>query len=132
MEQPGYALFGAQLEPGMDYHAAMQALSTTLDTIADEPFNQEDLDRIKNKWLTGWSRTFADPIHLASALSEGVAVGDWRLFFWHRDQVENTTLEEVQTAVTRWLVPSNRTEGLHSYRRPRARARGSPSTLLPC
>lgn len=113
MEQPGYALFGAQLEPGMDYHAAMQALSTTLDTIADEPFNQEDLDRIKNKWLTGWSRTFADPIHLASALSEGVAVGDWRLFFWHRDQVENTTLEEVQAAVTRWLVPSNRTEGLY-------------------
>lgn len=113
MEQPGYALFGAQLEPGMDQYASLQALTDTLDSLADTPFEQQDLDRIRNQWLTGWSRTFADPIHLASALSEAVAVGDWRLFFLHRDQVENATLDDVQAAVNTWLVASNRSEGLY-------------------
>lgn len=113
MKQPGYALFGAQLEPGMDQEKALQTLVTTLDDIASQPFEQSDLDRIRNKWLTGWSRAFADPIQLASALSEAVAEGDWRLFFWHRDLVQKTTLEDVQKAITAYLVPSNLTEGLY-------------------
>lgn len=113
MDQPGYALFGAQLEPGMDQDKALQTLTSTLDGIASQPFEQSDLDRIRNKWLTGWSRAFADPIQLASALSESVAEGDWRLFFWHRDQVEKTTLADVQKAVTAYLIPSNLTEGLY-------------------
>src|SRR5699024_1589956 len=83
MEQPGYALFGAELEPGMNQADALDTLNATLDNVAAQPFEQNDLDRIRNKWLTGWSRAFADPIQLASALSEGVAEGDWRLFFLH-------------------------------------------------
>lgn len=111
MRQPGYALFGAQLEPGMDQDKALSTLTDTLDAVAAEPFNERDLERIRNQWLTGWSRTFADPIHLANALSEAIADGDWRLFFLHRDQVKNATLTDVQDAVAAYLVPDNRTIG---------------------
>lgn len=113
MKQPGYALFGVQLEPGMNTSKVLEALTNTLDSLKTTPFEQADLDRVKNQWLTGWSRAFADPVSIASALSEAVAEGDWRLFFWHRDQVEAATLQDVQNAVNAYLVPDNRTIGIY-------------------
>ncbi|NYT66233.1 insulinase family protein [Alcaligenaceae bacterium] len=113
MYQPGYAFFGAQLEPGMDQALALKTLDDTLASVVTEPFIQADLDRIRNKWLTSWSQTFANPVSLAGALSESVAEGDWRLFFLQRDRVEAMPLEQVQQATANWLVASNRTNGLY-------------------
>ncbi len=113
MNQPGFALFGAQLEPDMDAEETLAALRSTLDELADHPFEQAELDRIRNQWLTGWSRIYADPSRLASALSEAAAEGDWRLFFWFRDQAEQMELDDVQQAVNTWLVPDNRTSGVY-------------------
>src|SRR5690625_883815 len=127
-KDPGYALFGAQLEPGMDPQAALKALTKTLDTLADHPFDAADLERQRNQWLTQWSRIYADPAQLASLLSDAVAVGDWRLFFWHRDQVENASLETVQQALEDWLVPSNRTTGLYLPTEKPKRAPGTTPT----
>lgn len=113
LHQPGYAFFGAQLEADMDQALALKTMNETLESVAKEPFVQADLDRIRNKWLTGWSQTYADPVSLASALSEAVAEGDWRLFFLQRDRVEAMKLDDVQKATAAWLVPSNRTDGLY-------------------
>lgn len=111
MAQPGYALFGAQLEPGMDAQAALDALDQSLGSLKEKPFTEEQLKRIKNKWMTGWDQIYADPVSLTSALSEAVGAGDWRLFFLRRDQVEAATLESVQTVAEQYLVASNRTDG---------------------
>lgn len=111
--QPGTLLFGAQLETGMDQALALETLNATLSSVATQPLEQADLDRIRNKWLTGWAQTYANPVALASALSEAVAEGDWRLFFLQRDRVEAMPLADVQQALTQWLVPSNRTDGLY-------------------
>jgi len=113
MNQPGYALFGAQLEPGMDARAALRALDETLAKVASQPFQQAELDRMRNKWLTGWQQIYADPVSLASALSNAAAQGDWRLFFLRRDQVEKAALADIQSAVQKYLVASNRTGGIY-------------------
>lgn len=113
MHQPGYALFGTQLDSDKDANETLQALTDTLDNLADTPFTEQDLDRARNQWLLGWDRIFASPERLASALSEAAAEGDWRLFFWFRDQVEAADLEQVQSAVERWLVADNRTTGVY-------------------
>jgi zinc protease len=44
-------------------------------------------------------------------LSEWIGMGDWRLFFIHRDRLRKVTPEEVAQAATRYLKPSNRTVG---------------------
>ncbi|MGB3288732.1 MAG: pitrilysin family protein [Burkholderiaceae bacterium] len=111
LRQPGYAFFGAQLEAGMDQAKALAALDDTLDSVASNPFTDQDLQRIRNKWLTDWSKVYANPPGLASAISEAVADGDWRLFFLQRDWVENMQLADVQRATAAYLVPSNRTDG---------------------
>lgn len=113
MAQPGYAMFGAQLEPGMDARQALDTMNSSLDSLKEKPFTEEQLQRIKNKWMTGWNQIYADPVSLADALSNAVGAGDWRLFFWQRDQVEQATLQAVQTASENYLVPSNRTDGMY-------------------
>lgn len=113
MAQPGYALFGVQLEPGMDAQAALDALDQSLDSIQKKPFEEEQLQRIKNKWITGWMQIYADPVSLTDALSNAAGAGDWRLFFLRRDQVEQATLDKVQTATENYLVASNRTNGMY-------------------
>ncbi len=113
LNQPGYAFFGAQLEPGMDQNLALKTLNETLDALPQAPFSQTELDRIKSKWLTDWSQTYADPVSLSQALSESIADGDWRLFFWQRDQVENIQLAKVQEVTQAYLVASNRTDGMY-------------------
>ncbi|HEY9573592.1 MAG TPA: pitrilysin family protein, partial [Pusillimonas sp.] len=113
LRQPGYAFFGAQLETGMDQTKALATLNETLSAVGSEPFTEQDLQRIRNKWLTDWSKTYANPPSLASALSETSADGDWRLFFLQRDWVEAMQLADVQRVTAAYLTPSNRTNGLY-------------------
>lgn len=113
MAQPGYALFGVQLEPGMDEKAALNAMDEALASVRETPFTEEQLQRIKNKWITGWMEIYADPVALTNSLSNAAAAGDWRLFFLRRDQVEQATLEAVQQASEKFLVASNRTSGIY-------------------
>ncbi|SHI16412.1 M16 family metallopeptidase [Pollutimonas bauzanensis] len=130
MNQPGYAFFGGQLEPGMDQTKALHTLDDTLGSVAKEPFTQPDLDRMRNKWLTDWSQTYADPASLASALSETSADGDWRLFFLQRDQVRNIQLADVQRVTAAYLTPSNRTNGLYIPTEQPVRAPQAPAVNL--
>lgn len=113
LKQPGVALFGAQLDSGMDQEKALQVLDSTLDSLAQQPFTQAELDRIKSKWRTVWANTYADPVSLTGALSSASAAGDWRLFFVQRDEMEKATLEQVQKTAQAYLVRSNRTDGMY-------------------
>ena len=110
---PSYAFFGAQLEPSMDAQEALAALDKALASISTNPFEEAQLNRIKNQYLNHWEQTYSDPASLTSALSEAVAAGDWRLFFLERDRVEKTTLEDVQKAAEAYFVASNRTNGIY-------------------
>lgn len=111
MRQPGYVFFGAQLENGMDQDKALATLREVVQSVGQKAFTEPDLQRVRNKWLTDWSQVYASPPALASALSESVASGDWRLFFLHRDQVEGIELNDVQRVTAQYLVPSNSTLG---------------------
>ena len=121
LKQPGYALFMAELNEAMDQEKSLESLNHSLET---QPIAiaAADVDRIRNQWLTGWSQTYADPASLAAALSEGASSGDWRLFFWQRDQVENTQAEAIQAALKTWLVADNRTNGVYIPSAETARA----------
>src|SRR5690606_31823552 len=48
---PGSVMFGAQLEPSMEQSTSLWALIDTVETVAQTPFTQEELDRARNKLL---------------------------------------------------------------------------------
>ncbi len=113
MKQPGYAVFGAQVQPGADPHAALSALEHVLEAGGIGQLDQAALDRIRTAWLNDWKQTFNQSGALAQALSDAVAWGDWRLFFIERLRVRALTLDTVRAQLGAWLLPSNRTSGLY-------------------
>ena len=52
------------------------------------------------------------PQRLGVALSESIALGDWRLFFLTRDRWRTLTAADVQRVAAAYLKPSNRTVGM--------------------
>ena len=113
LAEPGFALFGAQLGPQQDVDAARNELLATVESVSKEPITQEELDRAKVKWLKGWDQAFTNPETVGVALSESVAMGDWRLFFLNRDHVRDTALADVQRVAEQRLLPANRTLGIY-------------------
>ena len=108
---PGIAMFGAQLQAGMDSRKALDTLTSTLESVGKQPFTAEELERARSKWLTAWQQTYNDPERVGVALSEAIASGDWRLFFLQRDRARDAKLDAVQRAADAYLVQANRTEG---------------------
>ena len=78
---------------------------------ARSPITPAEVDRVRAKALRDFDETIADPARLGIALSESVALGDWRLLFLDRDRWRALTAADVQRVAEAYLKPSNRTVG---------------------
>lgn len=113
LRDPGFVFFGATLPPGGDVDKVAPVLKATLESAASEPITAQEVERARARWLNDWDKAFTDPEVVGVSLSESIAQGDWRLFFLQRDRVRTATVADVQRVAERFLVPSNRTLGLH-------------------
>ena len=109
LHDPGFVIFGAQLAPTHDVEAARAALVQTLEGLATSPFTAQEVDRARAKWLNDWEQRFTNPEQVGIALSEFVALGDWRLYFLLRDRVKAATPDQVNRVALSHLLPANRT-----------------------
>ncbi|MGL4575857.1 MAG: M16 family metallopeptidase [Burkholderiaceae bacterium] len=107
--EPGFTVMGAQLAPGQDLSKASAELMNVVESIAKEPITQEELSRAQTKWLKNWELGFTNPEQIGVALSEAIALGDWRLYFLARDRVRNLKLADVQRVAVERFVAANRT-----------------------
>ena len=119
---PGIVMFGATLQPGSDQPKALDTLTATVESVASQPFTQEELDRARAQWLKSWDQLFADAQKVGVGLSEAIAIGDWRMLFVSRDRVRAVTLADVQRVASEYLIQSNRTEGQYIPTEKPARA----------
>ena len=113
MNEPGFVIFGAQLENADSLDASRAALLDTLESVARDPISADELKRARIKWLKSWEQGFTDPETVGLALSESIAQGDWRLFFLQRDRVRDVALADVQRVAVQRLLPDNRTLGTY-------------------
>jgi zinc protease len=111
LAEPGFVLFGAQLKSGQSIDAARDALIATVEGVPAAPFTAAELDRAKNIWLRGFTQTLNDPQRVGLALSEYVALGDWRLAFDRRNRVGAATLADVNRLSADYFITSDRTLG---------------------
>jgi zinc protease len=112
-QEPGTALFEAELNSDQSIDAARDALIATVEGVDKAPFTEEELSRAKNIWLRNFDQLLADPQRLGVSLSEYVAIGDWRLLFLRRDGIKAATLEDVNNFATSFFLRSNRTLGTY-------------------
>ncbi|MBN1206498.1 MAG: insulinase family protein [Myxococcaceae bacterium] len=111
LQDPGLLIFGAQLREGQPVEAAREALIHTVEGAARTPFSQEEVARAKTSLLKQFELILNDSERAAIHLSEWAAIGDWRLFFLHRDRIEAVKPEDVNRVAATWLKASNRTLG---------------------
>ena len=110
--EAGYAYFGASLRKDMPLDAARAALIATLEGWAADPITDDEVERARTQLLNDIDMALTNPRELGIALSEFIAMGDWRLFFLYRDRLRQVKREDVQRVAAQYLKTSNRTLGI--------------------
>jgi zinc protease len=111
MHDPGFAFAFAVLKQDQSIEEAQQILLKTIETFADNPPTQEEIDRAKSRILKNHELMMANSQSVGQNLGEYVGIGDWRLLFLNRDDVTKTTANDVARVAKAYLKSSNRTLG---------------------
>lgn len=108
---PGFHLLGAQVAKSDVLKPVTDELLATVEQTANKPITKEEVDRAKTSMLKNIELAFNNPNSVGIELSEWIALGDWRLFFLHRDRLRKVTVTDVQAAADKYYKRSNRTLG---------------------
>ena len=112
LHDPGGLMLIATLRTEDTLPAARSAMLEALHAIATtQPPTGEEVDRAKGAIASAYALALNNTAGVGLALSDWMGVGDWRLFFLHRDQVGKVTPADVQRVAQAYLKPSNRTLG---------------------
>ena len=117
------AFAGAEHDPGLmeleaepTHDTALEEvrdlLIGTVESVGSKGVTAEEVNRAKQEILKAREMGAANTSQIAVSLSEWAAQGDWRLYFLHRDRIEQVTPEAVKIVATRYLQRNNRTVGM--------------------
>jgi zinc protease len=111
MADPGYMMFYAQIPDSDEIAPARDTMFAVLENLAKEPITDAEVARVRAKAAKYYDDVMADPQKFGVAISESVALGDWRLFFLQRDRYRTVTAADVQRVGLAYLKRSNVTVG---------------------
>ncbi len=108
-KEPGFMYLNIDVPSDKNADEVEDILRNTLDNL--KPITQEELNRAKANLIKRIDQISRNSSFLGTYMSEYIGAGDWRLAFIYRDRIENMTLKDVNAAVKKYLLPSNRTIG---------------------
>lgn len=109
---PGVLEFNAEVDPAKSLDDVRDTTIGLLEKLGSEKFTDEEVERAKSRFKRDRDLLFARTDRLAVNLSEWAALGDWRMFFLHRDRVAKVAPADIQKVAGKYLQGSNRTVGL--------------------
>jgi zinc protease len=112
LHDPGTAFFGAQVRQESSLDTARDNLLRIVEAITTTPPTAEELERARTSLLTQMELELNSSDRVGLQLSEWIGMGDWRLFFLHRDRLRKVTADDASRVATKYFKPSNRTVGL--------------------
>ncbi len=110
-QEPGLAIYFAEVDKKADLSSASDAMVSVLETLNAQPITDEEVERSKRNLLKEIELSFNSSERIALNLSEWLGMGDWRLYFLHRDRIEQVTTGDVQRVANTYLHRNNRTAG---------------------
>jgi zinc protease len=112
LREPGVSFFGAEVRQDASLDVARDTLLATVEGLAQSPPTKEEVERARTQLLKQIELNLNSSDRIGLSLSEWLAMGDWRLFFLHRDRIRAVTPEDVQRVALSYFKPSNRTVGV--------------------
>lgn len=110
---PGGIFLAARVRREQSMDSAQAALLAAATEIAStKPPTTDEVERAKASALKLFELAPTNTGTFGLQLSEWMAMGDWRLFFYHRDQLKKVTLPDVQRVASTYFKLSNRTLGV--------------------
>ena len=103
-KEPGFVYLNIDVPSSKNPDEVEEILRNTLDNL--EPITQEELDRAKANLLKQIDQISRNSSFLGTYMSEFIGAGDWRLSFIQRDRIENMTLEKVNLALEKYIIPT--------------------------
>lgn len=131
LKDPGFAYFVGEVLKEKSLDTVMNTMTRLFDNLKNNPFTQEEVERGKNKILKNLQLQFNNSDRVGLALSEYIALGDWRLYFIFRDALERVSVADVNRVAQAYFKPSNRTTGLFIPDASPDRAVIPPSPYIP-
>lgn len=110
-QDPGVAIFLAELDKRADIDKAQAAMLQTLESVNTTPITDKEVEIAKQTLLKNLTLAFNSSERIALELSEWLGMGDWRLLFLNRDRLEQVTAADVQRVADYYLTQNNRTLG---------------------
>src|SRR5262249_12038751 len=104
----GMMSVGAVVRKGDSLDAARETMLDTVEQIQQRPITAEEMERARVSLLKNIDLTLNSADRVGLTLSEYIGMGDWRLFFIHRDNIKKVKLDDVQRVAASYLKPSNR------------------------
>ncbi len=108
---PGLQMIGAVVKLGEPVEPVRAALTAAVEDFANTPPTKEEMDRVRRDFANQLEKTLNDHEKVGIALSEMIALGDWRLIFHGRDQLAKVTSEQVAAAAKAYFKRDNRIVG---------------------
>ncbi len=108
---PGIFNFIAAVKEGESLDDVQKTLIETVENFYKTPPTDEEMNRVKTLLDKSYDQIMANPQGLAVAMSEVIAAGDWRLFFYGRDFAKKVTSDDVMRVAKTYLKRDNRTVG---------------------
>jgi zinc protease len=109
---PGLQIIGAVLRKGEPVEPVRDALIAAVEGFSAHPPTPEEMARVRRNAANAVEKALADPQRIGVALSDQIALGDWRLLFEGRDRLPTISADEVAAAAARYLRRDNRTVGV--------------------
>ncbi len=112
LKEPGITYFGAEVLKDKSIDTVKRIMIETIEQYAKTPPSQEELDRIKTKNQKNIELLLNNAQRVGVGLSEYIALGDWRMLFHTRNQLEKLTPADIQRVAQKYFIPANRTSGI--------------------
>jgi zinc protease len=112
LHDPGMLIFFAMVRKEDSLESARDAMAKTVEEFTKQPPAPEEVDRARTSLLKNIDTVINSSDDFGIELSDWIALGDWRMFFLHRDELKKVAPADVQRVAAAYLKPSNRTVAL--------------------
>ena len=109
---PGLQIFGAVVKKGDAIDKVAATMTAAIEGFASAPPTKDEMERVRRNLHNDIDKSLNDPQRVGVALSEAIALGDWRLYFVGRERVDTITADDVAKVSGAYLKRDNRITGL--------------------